>query len=1250
MKIFVKNAYSHNLKNISVSIPIGKITGITGVSGSGKSTLLKNVLGSYGVNNFTLVTSKTIRDSLGRCADIDVDKIDNLPHTILIDVKSSVSNPASTVSTVSGVHELLRNLFTEFGQVNCNMCDSLIKRNYSAVERLTADFKIDDFFKQALNYIDLNGDVIKIEYYDKNGNVTKTEKKMALSTVEFKLNKINERIIRDFNSNYNCRVRAFLKKSDETYDLLCEVECDTCHAIVPALSRSRLSFKTEYNHAGGRCRCCDGSGFVVELEVDRLFQDKTKGILLGASSLITEKGIKYTAVTEKFLEAAFDDLDININTPLKDILPEILEDILYGFGENITFTDRVGGKKTLRYQGVVNYLSESYKAGKGGVLLANLFNKKECSMCDSTRLDKKIECFSFNGKTIKSILKMTLNELGEWCREIKDDVSERAQKYLDRIINETDNFKLLSCDHLSLLRSSNTLSGGELQRIRICALLNSNVTGLCYLLDEPSSGLHYSDIEKLGVLFQKLCLQGNTLIMVEHNKKLLQYCDYIVDMGPFGGRHGGSILFSDELYNINKYNTATTQALLSVGENTKKLNLSPIESKDYLEFKNLSYNNLKDVTIKFPRNAFTVICGVSGSGKSTFIKQAVYSVVGKNTRQYGFDDIEYLGQSSRITSNLSTVASILKLAPYIAKIYEKESKYNKSCFMMGALEGKCPHCAGRRYIYSKEDEFIGVCDQCNGLGFNNSIISVKVDGINIYEIYNTSLEELGTIVKDKKIKKIIEAACALGVGYLTLSRSSKSLSKGEFQRVSLIQVLVGEEKNRLIILDEPSRGLHSVDSGKLIYALRQVTAKGNTLLVVEHNPDLIKNADYIVEFGGTGVSGGYVLFQGKAENIKDTPTASMLKGFKRKEICKKKDIKKNIIVSDGNKTVKYEPFQLYYAAEDRDMLLKASKKSRSDFLSVAIPNNIMFSKIDKNVIEAETPIIQTIDFGEKIKYSITIAESTNISQLLKRIVAYEDKSGIMKYVFDINSSTGKCATCGGTGIVYAVPTDFFIKENEISPSCKKFISNSTEYKKLFKCLKTEKIDISKSLNVMTSDERKAFFWGHDKTYEIGGKVDRWKGVENYFIEFYKYYPDKLAEDFFKNKKEITCPICEGRRLKEKYVDYNCNGFSYMEWMSLSISQLLNEIKVTNNITENEDLLSRLKLLSEIGLGHHTLSDELISLDSISTGKIKMASLYLNKIYGIGIVIENMDLLDKKDVKTIEAIAENWAKTNTIWII
>lgn len=1253
MNIQIENAYEHNLKNISVTIPIGKIVGITGVSGSGKSTLLKNVLAAYGARAFTCISTKTVKNELNLSNHIKVSNITNLPQTMFIDVKSSVRNPASTVSTVSGIHETLRNLFTDFSMSECPFCGNIVNIYFDKKTVFTVDLEVNELFIPAKDYLSTHGCILSEEYYDKNGKITTSEKKKALSSLKFCLENPTEKNIKDFNKEYRCRVNIISGHSDIIYDAVREVECTSCHHILPANNRSRMSFNTLYSDGGGACKTCSGTGKIATFDYSKIILDESKSLFDGAVAFVDSKGIKYTTITEKFLIAVYATWNKSIDTPLSKLTSQELQTLFYGSPEKIKFSDRIGGKKEIPFQGIANYLKEAYLNGKGSKNLEPYISETICHDCQGSRIDKLISTFKYHSKTLSELLTMTMGELLEWIDSL-NGLSDDEKTYVERLKRKLRNYRSVSCEHLALNRASSTLSGGELQRIRLCSLLNANISGLCYLLDEPSSGLHYQDIEKLGKLFIDICQRGNSIIMVEHNAKLLSYCEYIVDMGPKGGYHGGNVLLQDDCKNLYKYETETAKLLTGrLNYADKHIDIKTTNSQQYMIFSNVTENNLKNISVKIPLNKLTAICGISGSGKTSFVKYVVYKQLSLTPSIYGFDGVDYLGQDRFRSSSSSTVGTLLKINEYVAKIFEKSTGISKNAFMPGKQEGKCLSCSGKGVLLSEAGEELGICDKCSGKGYNNKILNSLWNGHNIYEIYNMPFSELKDNITDKKLKEIAEFGDLLGVGYLSFSRLGKSLSKGEYQRISLINMLVGKTKNRLIILDEPSKGMHYADAQKLVKALQQIIKQGNTMLIVEHNPLLIKNSDYVIEFGGTGTTGGYLLFSGEPHEMSNTPTAEMLNqenitpSYTETDRKPKEDA---IIIQNDEERVFLPAHQIHSLSDANGMFMQAAQKTIDDFLSVAIPNNIFFSKAKGADFIEQMPLSRIIDFAERTQLNVSVGMAVGISSLISNIAGNLDcTSDELRYAFDELSPTGKCSNCSGSGYVHSVSIEYFLENGDLSQACKKFLRTSTdfsEFKKLLK--KNSNIDLSKKYSDMSELEQNTLFWGIDDYFDIKGKISHWDGIIPIFLRQHKYYPDEAAAKVFKDKQLKVCPVCNGERLKIGYANKLVSGLTYKQWFTLRAEQLAELLQnQQNDFNEIFQIKKCLDLFMKLGLGYLSLSDTISQLNGIELGKLKIISTLQNLIYDTTIVIKNEELLEKKDQSFIRSLVEELTISNTI---
>lgn len=1252
LNIHIKNANEHNLKNVCVSIPIGKVTGITGVSGSGKSTLLRDVIAAYGARRFSNTTTKTIRDSLNISDYIKVEDVQNLPQTMYIDVKNHVRNPMSTVSTISGIHEILRNLFVEYADLTCPFCNTNIENGYPEDTIFEANLEINELFPFAYEYIQKNGTICEELYFDKNFKPVHNKKQSIFSTIRFVFHHSNRNLVKIFNKQFRCRLNIFLAKTKQSYDALREISCSRCGSILPVISRSRMSFNTPYSEGGGACKKCLGSGAIQEINYKYLIIDANKGILDGAISFVSDKGIKYTTITEKFLLAVLAKMGKDKKTTLKELSDEEIQYLFFGSSEIIKFTDRIGGKKAISFDGIVNYLKQSYKLGKGSKALLPFINECECDECHGSRMDPLIDTITYHGKTLSDLLKMTIEQLYTFFNDV-DAVENKEKTYINRLCRKLRNYIKVSCGHLTLCRNSNTLSGGEVQRLRLCSLLNSKVSCVCYLLDEPSTGLHYQDIENLGELLREICANNNSILMVEHNAKLLGYCDYIVDMGPKGGKDGGNVLFQDDFDSLEKYDTVTSKLL--TGELQEDYVFPIIESDQYIEFSHICDNNLKNVSVRIPVNCFTTICGISGSGKSTFVKYIAKKIT-YDLKAYNFKSVDYIGQGRVSYAAGSTIGNILKLNDYVAKIFEKISGITKESFLPNKTEGKCIVCNGTGQICSETKEFLGVCEACHGKGYSSNILSVKWADTDIYEIFNMSFEELHVKVNDKKLKQIAEFAILLGIGYLSLAREAKTLSKGELQRVALINVLSDKRTGHLIILDEPSKGMHIADALRLLKAIRLVIENGNTVVAVEHNPSLIKHSDYMVEFGGTGISGGYLLFQGNPTDIQDTPTAKMIQKhgvFDKNEKCLKERSNnlQDIVIETQERTLRFAPNSVYYVNEEAKTILNVARYTNEDFLSVAIPNNIFFSKSKNDFVSGHVPFMKIIDFAEKPTINISIGKVLGIERILSEIAS---RSGdpLSRYVFDGLSPTGKCKCCGGKGLVHSVPKEFFVTSNTLSVACLKFLKNSTDFVDFKKYLKKEKgISLDKNLDDMCIEEDHTLWWGYEENINVKGKSIKWEGIIPTFIKQYKYYPDESSSIIFKKKSLQMCPKCNGACLEKIFIQMKVLGLTYKQWHFLTIQEILQCIETEDtNFISNKKIINILKTMVECNLGKVNISNTFQQLTPIDIGKIKIIAEVFDGIYDSGIVICNSGELPEKEQEWLKEKLFKLAHNSTVWVV
>lgn len=1253
MGIVICNACENNLKRFTVDIPLGRITALTGVSGSGKSSLLKNVLAATGARKYTCTQSKTVRSALMISNFIKVDEVTNLPQTVFIDAKNSISTPRSTVSTVSGAHELLRNLFLEIGECFCPFCGKRINDEGDYPTSFMADLICDERYESFTDRVSASGLIKKEFFFDKNQkSLPRRGRTARFAEIHFELKNCSEKMIAELDRDFGCIV--LVDDGHERYNPLKEVLCKECGRAVPRLTRGRMSFTTSFEEGGGMCRKCNGSGQIAGTDIESFIINDQKTFLGGAICFVDGKGIKYTQINESIIKAFARREGIDLKKKVKDFSSEELRKMMEGDAEPLSIGVGGGKKKNVLYRGVIGELKDSFLKGKGGSRLSKMFEKKCCSSCHGTRMDEETRGLRLQGKPLDSFLRMTFSELRDWCEAVQHEISHEARPYLERLLRRLERFCRVSCGHLSLDRASNTLSGGELQRIRVCALLNASVNGICYLLDEPSSGLHEQDIESLGALLRDICDKGNTIVFVEHNRKLLSFCDWIVEIGPEGGEKGGTLVFSDTIDNVSKYKSPTARLLSGKLKDVQE----PFSANcnRFFTLEHLRDNNLKDLTVSIPYGAFTTVCGISGSGKSTLLRQVLWDRVGKDACQYGFAGSIYLGQGSSSIPYTSTVATQTDCFHVIVKLFSKHNNIPPDYFMPNSSKGKCPICTGRGILLSAENESIGTCHQCRGQKFHPDVLMTTLNSHQFSELMIVPLSELGKYVADETVIRFSEMASLLGIGYLTLSRSTATLSKGEFQRLKIANSIAQKVSDYLFLLDEPSKGLHATDAVNFVIAIRKLTSGGNTVVAVEHSPTVIRQSDYIVELGGTGKDGGRLLYSGIAAGIveADTPTGRAIKTEKPVRGHQVVAGKNNCEYEIGGKTFSYSMNKIHDVTALRSQFKDIVAMTVSDLLSASIPGSSFYSRAKYyNECIISSPVFRSIDFRVKNRYDYSLYDVLGLRDAyMKDVIRQnEGEADLLRFVFDDGSLTGKCFFCKGRGKTETVEENQFLDGCHLTKEAQQFLKKSISFKSVSQELK-------KSLGVTLSDDyeensiaRQLLFYGYEAVSRRIKSEDvyEWPGLINFFLRNHAYYPDDLGEKIFASRHEVECPVCRGMMFRNEFREYaSREPMSYQDLMRKPMEWVMEHL-----VGEREQRYSRLKrqlkYAIDLGLGGHRAGERMTELTETEAGLVCLSAMMGHGIFGTALAVCHMEsLLPALQKKVMEALRQI-GKTNTVFI-
>lgn len=921
-KIVVKGAKVHNLKNVDLEIPRDKFIVFTGLSGSGKSSLAFDTLYAEGQRRYVESLSAYARQFLGQMNKPDVEYIEGLSPAISIDQKTTSKNPRSTVGTVTEIYDYLRLLYARIGKPHCPKCgkeiqqqtvDQMIDKILKLPERtkiqvLAPIIKgrkgehikvIENIVKNGYVRARIDGEIIDLQ--EQNVNLEKNKKHTIEAVIDRIIIKpdIRSRLADSLEIALNLSEGVVIINVIGKEDILFSENfaCIDCGISIDEISPRLFSFNSPF----GKCDYCDGLGTLLEIDEKLVVPNKDKSILQGgilpwANTVLNEKSWTFS-----ILKALSKRYNFSLNVPIKELNKEIYNMILYGInGERIKVRHKKDGRVVdfnHIFEGVMNTLKRRYMETNSNYIKDNIENYMSdnfCPKCKGARLKPEALAVTVGERNIFEFSKMPIREELKFLSELV--LSNKDKVISEQILKEIESrlqFLIdVGLDYLDLARMAGTLSGGEAQRIRLATQIGSSLVGVLYILDEPSIGLHQRDNDRLIETLKHLRDLGNTLIVVEHDEDTMREADYIVDIGPGAGEHGGEIVAAGNLKTIMDSEKSITGQYL-VGK--KKIHIPDTRRKPngkYITVKDANENNLKNVDVKFPLGTFTCITGVSGSGKSTLVNEILYKGLNKklnNSKEHpgshkdilgveNIDKIINIDQSAIGRTPRSNPATYTGVFDAIREVFSNttESKmrgYKPGRFSFNIKGGRCEACTGDGII-KIEMQFLSdvyvPCEVCKGKRYNKETLEVKYKNKNISEILDMTVEEAVEFFRNiPKIKNKLETLMDVGLGYVRLGQPSTQLSGGEAQRIKLASELSKRSTGRtLYILDEPTTGLHIDDVNRLISILQRLVDGGNTAIIIEHNLDVIKSADYIIDLGPEGgAKGGNIIGVGTPEEI-----------------------------------------------------------------------------------------------------------------------------------------------------------------------------------------------------------------------------------------------------------------------------------------------------------------------------------------------------------------------------------------------